>query len=352
MANTANTPLLDDGYNTGNMYGQPLETTQSQQQPPSYNPQYQQQQIQPQQAQYANPQYQQQQQQIQPQLIPQQQQQQQSQPITVGTAAQFADEQPPAWEEGEIPGVVSEPKEPCKVHGSQDGVGCSEGCARNPHILSWILTIGVWYMVFTLILCLGVFNDNTEGYCGWFNVNIGAGFGILGGIAVIYWIECCCAGTGKYLRHILTGSGAKDFVANIRRKEAQISWHVAYYIWREERRTVHYNDKDGNRKSRQETHWHKEYIHRASMPYNYSTCYDVSGQLLGLDIYNVTKLKFHKTYGFADQESRNDYSFRKRAFRNDNWRIAWVKRWNPLFNWHAWGCYRGHRGWMIHEEFH
>ncbi len=38
--------------------------------------------------------------------------------------------------------------------------------------------------------------------------NIGACFSILAGIIIIYWIECGCA---------------KDFVANIRTKEAQIS---------------------------------------------------------------------------------------------------------------------------------
>eukprot|EP01084_Bolivina_argentea_P103677 185668_1 len=347
MANNYDTKfhMTDQTYNTGNMYGQQTQTQPEQ--PPSYNPHYQQP-IQPQ-TQYVNPQYQQEAE-IQSHLV----HQQHFQPVSIGTPAQFADEQPPAWEECVVPAVVSKPEEPCQVHGFQDGIGFYEGCVRNPHLLSWVLTIGVWYMIATTVLCLGVFNDysNDEGYCGWFHQNIEATCCILAVIIIVYLIECLCTATSKYLSHILTTFGAKDFVANIRRKEADISWHVSYYIWIEEKRTVYYSDDNGNNKSREETSWRKEYIHRANISYTYSTCYDISCELLGLDVYNVTKLKFNKIYGFADNESRNDYCFRKKEFRNDNWRIAWVKRWNPLYSWHIWGCYRGHRGWMIHEEFH
>ena len=36
-----------------------------------------------------------------------------------------------------------------------------------------------------------------EGFCGFFTDQIGAALGIAGGVAVAYWIECACSGSGK-----------------------------------------------------------------------------------------------------------------------------------------------------------
>ena len=67
------------------------------------------------------------------------------------------------------PQIVSQP-EPIRVSGGKDGVGMSEGCARNPHILTWILTLLVWMSIFSLIICIAAIGGDDGGYCGFFGM--------------------------------------------------------------------------------------------------------------------------------------------------------------------------------------
>jgi len=220
------------------------------------------------------------------------------------------------------PIIVAQSDAKFQVEGAlQDGVGCAEGCARNPHIGTWILTIGVWFLFASLLTCNVAF-PSKHGFCGFFSSNdtLGAALGITGVVIVIYWIECCCAGTGKYLRNVLQNEGAAQFVERIKGQPAEIWWSVRCYHWETRRRQKRVTDKDGNTRTEWETYQEKVYTWSAREQYTYSTCIDVSGQLLGLDVYNLTKLKLSKTYGFADEDTRRDYVHRRRTFRMMNWR--------------------------------
>lgn len=195
----------------------------------------------------------------------------------------------------------------------------AEGCARNPHIFTWILTLTIWFLFASTATCNLAFSDS-EGFCGFFTEQIGTVLGIAGGVAVAYWIECACSGSGKYLSNVLDGEGASQFVERIKGQAAVIWWKVACYHWETRRRSKRVTDANGNTRTEWETYQEKVYTWRASEQYQYSTCIDVSGQLMGLDEYNLTKLKLRKTYGFADEDTRRDYMNRRRMFRMMNWR--------------------------------
>jgi len=219
-------------------------------------------------------------------------------------------------------GIAFEPiivaqQEPVQVEGGKDGVGMAEGCARNPHVLSWILTLLIWFMIASLAACQFVGGD---GFCEFFAGNIGTAAGITGAVAVAYWIECACSGSGKYLSNILQNEGAAQFVERIKRQPAVIRWTVRCYHWETRRRRKTVTDSNGNKRTEWETHREKVYTWSATEQYTYATCIDVSGQLVGLDQYNLTKLRLHKTYGFADEDTRRDFVARRRMFRMMNWR--------------------------------
>ena len=50
------------------------------------------------------------------------------------------------------PIIVTQQEEPIYVEGSKDGVGMAEGCARNPHIFTWILTLTMWFLVCSVVI--------------------------------------------------------------------------------------------------------------------------------------------------------------------------------------------------------
>jgi len=298
--NNPSAPLLNDGYNDGDMYGNNIQPSapQMHQQP------------------YVQPQYQAQPQQTQP--MPQQYVQQPQQQTQAPSQYQPTEQQ---LGEGcsALPIIVSQP-EPIRIHGSKDGVGMKEGCRRNPHLLSWIFTISFWYLLFSIAACNVLFHSATDGYCGWFVTNIGIALGITAGVALAYVIECCCAGSAKYLNHILQNEGAQQFVERIKAQPAVINWRVACYHWETRWRTKRVTDSNGNTRTERESYREKVYTWRARDLFRYATCIDVSGQLLGLDEYNLTKLRMHKTWGFANVESQNEYMRQRRMFRMMNWR--------------------------------
>lgn len=193
----------------------------------------------------------------------------------------------------------------------------SEGCMRNPHVLTWIFTLAIWYMLASIVVCVAI---GSEGYCSFFAGNIGAALGITAAVAIAYWIECFCAGTGKYLRNILQKEGAAQFVERLKGQPAVIHWDVACYHWETRRRSKTVRDANGNTRTEWETYREKVYTWRATEQYRYTTCIDVSGQLLGLDEYNLTKLRLRKIYGFVDVQSQQHYAQQRRTFRMMNWR--------------------------------
>eukprot|EP01084_Bolivina_argentea_P261463 441857_1 len=218
------------------------------------------------------------------------------------------------------PILVTKPSDPIHVEGSKDGIGMVEGCQRNPHLLTWILTIIIWFMLFSVSICNIINSNATDGYCSFFSGNIGIALGITGGIAIAYWIECFCAGTGKYLNHILQNEGAEQFVERIKTQPAEIWWRVACYHFETRRKSRQVTDSNGNTRTEWETYQEKVYTWRAKDQYRYNICIDVSGQLLGLNEYNLTKLKLRKTYGFVDSNSQQQYILQRRTFRMMNWR--------------------------------
>ena len=112
----------------------------------------------------------------------------------------------------------------------------------------------------------------------------------------------------------------EQFVERIKAQPAEIHWSVRCYHWETRRVQKTVTDANGNKRTEWETRREKRYTWSAQTQYRYSTCIDVSGQLLGLDTYNLTKLRLRKTYGFADIDTQNNYIHERRTFRMMNWR--------------------------------
>ena len=70
----------------------------------------------------------------------------------------------------------------------------------------------------------------------------GGALGLIAAIAIIYWIECFCSGTGKYLSNVLQNEGAEQFVERIKGQPAVITWNVACYHWETRRRSKRVTD--------------------------------------------------------------------------------------------------------------
>ena len=108
------------------------------------------------------------------------------------------------------------PKQPTIVGPPKDGIGMKEGCKQNPNCASWILTIMLWYVLFSGLLCFTAFNSDEGGYCGSVFGNIIPFLCILVVVLTLYLVECGFSGTGKYLNNILQKEGASKFVERIK----------------------------------------------------------------------------------------------------------------------------------------
>jgi hypothetical protein len=137
-----------------------------------------------------------------------------------------------------------------------------------------------------------------------------SGFGpylILGFVGVFYlsyMIETGCSPTCGYLGETSGALGIHEHIDRVRAERPSLWFSVE--CWHNETHTYTKTDSEGRSTTHTETR--KVVTYREKSFFNFRQWDDISGDLRGLaTIHNVTRLRFSKTYVFADDHTEHAY---------------------------------------------
>jgi hypothetical protein len=111
-----------------------------------------------------------------------------------------------------------------------------------------------------------------------------------------------------------TSGSASAYIDSIRTVPARIGMQVVCYHY--ETRSQRTVDSDGNPKS--ESHKEKVDTYSEKQLFEYRTCNDVSGDIIGLEQYSVVKLHLNKAIVWANPQSQIAYNNACAALRERN----------------------------------
>jgi len=136
------------------------------------------------------------------------------------------------------------------------------------------------------------------------------GVGIL-----LYMIESCCSSTRQYLWSVTDPEGIQYHIHRVRSSAPRLCFHVECYHY--ETYTTTTTDSQGKQTTSTRTEKHVTY--RESQPFHYDCWDDISGDLIGVgELYRLTRVRFHKTYVFADEHTREAWEAEARNIQDRN----------------------------------
>ena len=108
-----------------------------------------------------------------------------------------------------------------------DDVTCWEGVKRDRHLLSMLLTLGLWtVLILRIVVLLGAADQGTTD----FFTNPAAFLGVFFGIYALYLIECGCSGTHAYLRNRMSEHEAGNRVHAMRSTPPTIRFSIQVIV--------------------------------------------------------------------------------------------------------------------------
>jgi len=139
---------------------------------------------------------------------------------------------------------------------------------------------------------------------------------IIAGVAVVaYFIESGVSPTRQYIWDITNPLGVQHHIHHVRSNSPRLCFHVECYHYHTVTRTV----TDSNGKTTSSTHQEKRVTHTESQPFGYDCWDDISGDLIGVGaMYRLTRIRFHKTYVFADEYTRYTWEAEARSIQDRN----------------------------------
>lgn len=170
-----------------------------------------------------------------------------------------------------------------------DDVGCWVGWKREPHMKCFVLTA-------SMIVVLVLFLTADE-----FDINVF--YGVFFSLLALYFLECICADTGKYLNNMGDAADITQYHQQIVSSPPWILWHIECYHYetrtRDATRTI--TDSDGNTTTEtyQETYQVRVRTHSASHSYELAGWRDTS-KVLEPTSHDIAKVEFDKTYEWRD----------------------------------------------------
>jgi len=149
-----------------------------------------------------------------------------------------------------------------------------------------------------------------SGYGGWVAV------GLTLTIAVLYWIESfCCSASFQYLTGVKDEEGLQDHIRKIKSVPPNIFFTIECYHYE----THTYTTTDSNGNTSVNTSTQRVVTYRETQPFRYRVWDDLSGELIGVGaLYRVTKIRFGKSYVFAEQHTQQCWEAAKNDIQNRN----------------------------------
>ncbi|XP_048842375.1 transmembrane protein 151B [Brienomyrus brachyistius] len=136
---------------------------------------------------------------------------------------------------------------------------------------------------------------------------------------VVYLVECWHCYTRNELQYKVDVSSVCERIQRMRQATPCIWWKaISYHYVRRTRQVTRY--RNGDAYTTTQVYHERVNTHVAEAEFDYANCgvKDISKQLLGLDGFPVTKLRFTKCFSFANVESENSYLTQRARFFTEN----------------------------------
>ncbi|XP_078671433.1 uncharacterized protein LOC144911427 [Branchiostoma floridae x Branchiostoma belcheri] len=136
---------------------------------------------------------------------------------------------------------------------------------------------------------------------------------------VVYLVECWHCHTRVELQTKVDVNSVYETMQAMKEATPCIWWKViCYHYIRRTRQVTRY--RNGDAYTTTQVYHERVNTHCAESEFNYSHCgvKDVSKELVGLEDYSATKIKFTKCFSFANIESENDYLSQRARFFSEN----------------------------------
>eukprot|EP01104_Vermistella_antarctica_P011467 TRINITY_DN3204_c0_g1_i1.p1 TRINITY_DN3204_c0_g1~~TRINITY_DN3204_c0_g1_i1.p1 ORF type:complete len:436 (-),score=108.40 TRINITY_DN3204_c0_g1_i1:320-1519(-) len=311
--------------------GTPVGVYQQQPQQPQ---QYQQQELSPyqQQQQQQQQQYQQQPQQPQPPHQQQQQYQQQQQQQQNESAPLLSDGSTEVMvEDGQDGDDDGDVQLQANTYHEERGYCCGM-CARNPHVLPFILNALVWVTVIALLfrLAFQFIGDYAWNPFHYFSEDVLSGYlnlYVVAGVAsfffLVYMVGVLVSSTGRYIISIRDAGSITNHVEQVKGGVPSLYWTCQSYHFETRHRHVSesYRDSNGNQQTRMKTETYQEKVitHSDEESFNYQTVVDDSG-LLTTDLFknNLTQVHFEKHWTLGNPHTKEEYNHHHGHFISRN----------------------------------
>ncbi|XP_060616750.2 transmembrane protein 151B-like isoform X1 [Anolis sagrei] len=132
---------------------------------------------------------------------------------------------------------------------------------------------------------------------------------------VVYLVECWHCRTKSELQYKADVESVYDRIARMKQATPCIWWKaISYHFVRRTRQVTRY--RNGDAYTTTQVYHERVNTHVAEAEFDYSNCgfKDISKELMGLELYSATKLKFSKCFSFANTESENSYLTQRTHF--------------------------------------
>jgi hypothetical protein len=135
----------------------------------------------------------------------------------------------------------------------------------------------------------------------------------LGVVCLIYYIESIVSSTRKYLWTVTNPRGVHEYIRTIKDTPIRIVLHVECYHYE----TRYHTSTDSEGKTTTTTTTEKVVTYYGTEEFCYDYWDDISGQLLGVgELYRLTRVRFHRRFVFADQETQHAWEHQCRSFQH------------------------------------
>ncbi|XP_070582265.1 transmembrane protein 151B-like [Ptychodera flava] len=138
-------------------------------------------------------------------------------------------------------------------------------------------------------------------------------------IYMVYLIECWHCHTRVELQYKEDVSVVYDMLQRMKEAYPVVWWRViCYHYVRRTRQVTRYRNGDAYTSTQE--YYERVNSHSALGAFDFSDCgvKDISKDLVGLEDYPATKIKFTKSFIFANEEAENDYLAQRSRFFGEN----------------------------------
>eukprot|EP01130_Rhizamoeba_saxonica_P018549 TRINITY_DN9323_c0_g1_i1.p1 TRINITY_DN9323_c0_g1~~TRINITY_DN9323_c0_g1_i1.p1 ORF type:complete len:364 (-),score=32.48 TRINITY_DN9323_c0_g1_i1:46-1137(-) len=212
--------------------------------------------------------------------------------------------------------LLSHPDDALIEEGLLDGQVPLYEFGTSSHIRCLLISLTTFACCYAGLIMLLILNM-TEGQ---FLLYTSAGF------FLIYLIDCCCASTSRYMFNARDTEGLLPYIEKMQASRPVLWMSVECYHYETRSRTCTETDSDGNTTTTTEYYEEKvtTYTEKIHFQYNYSRD-ESHGEIYGLERFPISKIKFRKSYEFANDQTVNAYNQQSEEFQSSNrWRDTYM----------------------------